>query len=104
MSQESSTPTDRSFVVAGANAGLRWSQVDVKLEGADVPYDGTLTLTPSYCVVTSGTSCVPTGSFDPKTLIAGGQRVRLHDVALSGKTLMLTSPDANAVLLKIALS
>ena len=104
MNPESSTPTDRSFVIAEANGGLRWSQLSVRLDGAAVPYDGTLTDTPSYCVVTSGTTCVATGSFDPQTLVVGGQRVLIHDTSLSGKTLTLVSPDANAVLLKIALS
>src|SRR5579885_113892 len=104
MNPESGTATDRSFILAEASSGLRWSQVAVHLDGADVPYDGTQTLTPSYCVVTTGSSCVTTGSWDPQTLMGGGQRLKLHATFLSCNTLQVVSPDSNAVLLQIALS
>lgn len=105
LNQETgATPSDRTFVIAQGTPGLRWNELALMLDGAPMSYDSSLTSARSYCVIVTGDACMPTSLWDPKLLVAGGQRLAIHDTTLSGKRLLVTAPEANAGVLSIALA
>jgi FlaG/FlaF family flagellin (archaellin) len=98
------TSTDRSFTVSAVSTPIHWSDVAVHLDGVALAYDAALASPRTFCVVTSGSACVPTGSWAPgATFVAAGSRILIHDASLPGETLLVTAPDSNAAILRVNL-
>lgn len=98
------TPTDRAFTVSAISTPMHWSELSVRLDGAPMTYDETLSDPATYCVVLTGSACVDATGWSPATTtVSAGQRVLIHDAALSGKTLMIVVPDENAAILSVSL-
>ena len=91
----------KSYVIAAAVSGMKWSDVALTLNGAPMTYDSALGSAATYCVATAGSACVATGSWTPSTLVMAGQTIQVHDTALTGKTLRVLDSAANAVMMTL---
>lgn len=104
LTQASATSADeRSFGVASASPTLRWGDMQPLLSGTLLTYDGNLASDATWCRETPDGVCLTSAQHDPGALVQAGQRIRVHDSSLAGKTLQIRDPAANALLASVAL-
>ena len=87
----------KSFTVASALPSLDWGDLAILLDGTALTYSSALASDNTYCIVTSGSSCVLTGLWDGTADVAAGQSIRIHHADLSGKTFLVRQSEANAI-------
>lgn len=88
---------NKTYAVASATSGMKWTDVTFTLDGATLAYDTALT-TGEYCVATTGTACDASA---PTSVIQAGQQLTIFNTGLSGKTLRILDSQANSVILTL---
>jgi flagellin-like protein len=92
----------KTYTVASSTSGMKWGDISFTLNGAALSYDSTLTGAAKYCVATSGSACVATGSWAPSTtVVQAGQLITITDTSLSGETFRVLDSQANSVILTL---
>lgn len=88
----------KTFSIASATPGLRWTDVAFTLDGIELAYDGALGNDGEYCIASPGSTCAA-GAAPPDRPIGAGDTVRVQHAALAGMTLRILDREANAVML-----
>src|SRR5207248_11023821 len=65
----------KTYAVASATSGMRWSDVSFTLNGASAGRDGSGTTSPSYCVALTGSACVANATWDASGTTTGKDAV-----------------------------
>jgi hypothetical protein len=95
----------KTYTVASVTPGTYWSDVTLTLNGTALTYDGTLTAARSFCVSTTGGSCIETASWSPSgSFVAGGETVTVSDKTLAGETLRVVDAHTDATILTLVVS
>lgn len=87
----------KSFTIAASPWDLDWGELSPFLDGTPLAYDSALASENTYCIVATGATCAPTGSWDGSLNVAAGQQLRVHHSALPGRTLSLRQDTLNAI-------
>lgn len=90
----------KEFSVASATPGMRWGDFAYSLDGIALRYDGELGEDGEFCVASPGMACVA-GTSIPDLPLGAGELIRIQHSELSGKTLRVGDPRANAVVLTL---
>jgi flagellin-like protein len=103
------TGYNKTYTVASATAGMKWSDVSFTLNGASLSYhDFTTNATAigaqQWCLIDStGAACV-TGSATPTSVVTAGQTIVIHDeTSLSGQTFRVLDSQANSVITSLTI-
>lgn len=91
----------KSYTIASASPGIKWSDLTLALDGVPLAYDGDAPAdADNEYYVSDGPHAAP-GRVAPSTSIDAGDRLTLHHGSLSGKTLRVIDAEANAVILTL---
>lgn len=99
---------NKTYTVASATPGMKWTDVTFKLDGAPLAYDNLAAdaaVADTYCPLDSAAAC-----FDPSTatgsalLIDAGDRVRFHDTAITGQKLLVLDSSSNSIIVTLTIS
>ena len=89
---------NKTYVIASASPGLKWTDLDFTLDGIAMAYDGDGSPTSgTYCVWNpSAAACFAS---EPTSTIGAGAQLRVYHHLLSGQTLRILDGQANSVIL-----
>lgn len=92
------------LIVGSVSPGVNWSDVRVELNGRRLTYDAELAGDKTFCVGVATDVCTITNSWKPeRTLVTGGQTLRVHASGLDGQTLRIMHVKTSTVVLSLAL-
>jgi archaeal type IV pilus assembly protein PilA len=92
------TADNKTYAVASATSGMKWSDISFTMNGASMSYLQAHDTGSTYCIATSGSSCAASA---PTSVIAAGQLLTVHTTGLSGQTLRVLDSQANSVILTL---
>lgn len=96
---------NKTYVIASASPGMKWSDLTYKLDGTALSYDDLevgAAAANTFCPLSAAAAC-----FDPATatgsdaLVDAGDRIRFHDTAISGQKLLVLDSASNSIILTL---
>jgi flagellin-like protein len=103
------TGYNKTYTVASATSGMKWSDVTFTLNGVTLAYhdfttNSTAIGADEWCLTNAaGTGCT-TGTSAPTSVVGAGQTLVIHDeTSLSGQVLRVLDANANSVIASITI-
>lgn len=94
----------KTLTVSSVQSDVMWNDLELKVDGVTFTYDAALAGARTFCVATSGTACVPTGTWTAAgTPVKAGHTLYVHDPALAGKELQVIDAEAGALIIRLPL-
>lgn len=93
----------KSYNVAAATQGLKWSDLKLTLDGVELAYDGDAPADANNEFYVRDGSTAVTGTTIPSTTVDAGDGITIHHASLSGKTLRIIDAKANSVVLTLTI-
>lgn len=96
----------KTYTVASASPGLKWTDLTFKLGGTDMTYADIVNgaaNTDQYCVLNNGaTDCLADAA--TAGLVSAGNKFRIEDAALSGQEFLILDSNSNSIILTLTVS